>query len=50
VPDNSDLPVAVGLSGRERTFYRMPHGMELVIAGENLGNTAAGIGEDNEVL
>jgi hypothetical protein len=28
----------------------MPHGMELVVTGENLGDTAAGIPEDDEVF
>ena len=50
VPDDADLAVAVRAGGGERAVDGLPDGVELVIAGENLGEAAAGVAEDDEVL
>src|SRR5258708_3535401 len=50
VPDHADFAVAVGPRGGERTGYRLPHSMKLVITGKNLGNATASVTEDDEIL
>ena len=50
VPDHADLAVAVRRGRCQRAFHRAAHGVELVVAGEDFDDLAAGVAEDDEIL
>ena len=50
VPDDAHLAVALRPRRRQRAFHGMAHGMELVVAGENFGESLPGVAEDDEIF
>ena len=51
VPDHADLAIAAGRRRRERALHRVPHGVELVVAREDLDDVApSSVAEDDEIL